>query len=46
MRSFNPRRGAYNKDMARGWESKSIEAQIDEAEFPSKAPFQKTHPLP
>ena len=23
---------AYNEDMARGWESKSIEAQIDEAE--------------
>jgi hypothetical protein len=36
-------RSAYNKGMARGWESKSVEAQIDMAEaqtrsIPRKAP--------
>ena len=32
--------GAYNKDMARGWESKSIAAQIDEAESHRSAVFE------
>ena len=35
--------GAYNEDIARGWESKSVEAQIDVAEDPSDAPTLKTH---
>jgi hypothetical protein len=38
-----PRR--YNENMARGWESKSVEAQIEESDIPP-SPFETPHLSP